>query len=207
MTQQIERAIQGLAAKQSPKRRGAAKRLRKMRAVEAGPSLLTALEKEVRDPRTWETQYQMIMALGECGYAKALPTLERLAADRFEATAVYDALGDAIVRLSRKHDQDVSPVLRILRGSKNPMLINGAFRRMAMLRMVPDPEAIEEILAFVEPLPASDPLRFWVAAAAPGWEHPDLEAFFIKCEMSGRDDIANAAMKARARNYQQWRPL
>jgi hypothetical protein len=207
MNDKVLDAIQELGAAQSPKRRSAAKRLRKMRAVEAGPELLRALEKEIQDPRTWETQYQLVMALGECDYKAALPTLEKLASGKFEATMVYVALGDALVRLSRQHEHDVLPVLRILRSSKNPMLIDGALRSMAMLRMVPETELMQEILAFVRPLQAADPLRFWVAAAAPGWEHSDLDDFLGACERSGRDDIANAAKLARARKYQKWSPL
>ena len=203
----VRDAIDQLAALQSTRRRGAAKRLRKMRAFDAGSALLGALEKEIQDPRTWETQYQMIMALGECGYEAALPTLERLAVNTFDATMVHVALGDAIVRLSRRNDRDVSSLLRILRQSKNSMLIDGALRAVAMLRIVPEPGEIGEILSYVECLEPNDPLRFWVAAAAPGWRHPDLGTFLDVCERSGRDDITAAAKSARAGKYKKWSPL
>jgi HEAT repeat protein len=202
-----EDAIRQLGATQSAKRRAAAKQLRRLRASEAGAALLTALEKEVQDPRTWETQYQLIMAIGECGHLAALPTLERLAAAAFEATMVYVALGDAIVRLSRAHPDDGTPILKILRHSHNSMLVDGAFRAMAMLRMVPDHEAIGDILGFVKPLGRADRLRFWVAAAAPGWKHPDLGSFLAACDASGRDDIAEAAQLARLGKYKKWSPL
>lgn len=199
--------ISQLAAPQSPKRRGAAKRLRRLRAREAGPALLAALVKEVNDPRTWETQYQLVMAIGECGHVAALPALERLTATTFEATMVYVALGDAIVRLSHTHEHDAGPVLSILRNSKNTMLMDGALRAMAMLRMVPDAKTIREILAFVRPLAPADPLRFWVAAAAPGWKHPDVDGFLADCEVSGREDIVEAANLARIGKYKKWSPL
>lgn len=202
----IQDAIRQLAAPQSPKRRGAAKKLRRLRASEAGPSLLAALEKEVLDPRTWETQYQLIMAIGECSHTAALPMLERLATNTFEATMVYLALGDAIVRLSRTHDHDAAPVLSSFH-SKNAMLIDGSLRAMAMLRMVPDSEAIREILAFVKPLNPTNDLRFWIAAAAPGWTHPSLDGFLATCEASGRVDVAEAAKLARLGKYKKWSPL
>ena len=207
MEAEIEVAIGQLAARQSPKRRGAAKQLRRLRAPEAGPALLTALEKEVQDPRTWETQYQLAMALGECGHKQALPTLERLATSEIEATMVYVGLGDAIVRLSRKHENDAERVLTAVRHSKNTMLIDGMFRAVAMLQMVPDANTIGAILAFVKPLSPTDGLRFWVAAAAPGWTHPDLDEFLAACEKSGRADVAEAAALARRKKYKKWRPL
>jgi hypothetical protein len=207
MEAEIETAIGQLTARQSAKRRSAAKLLRRLRAREAGPALLTALEKEVQDPRTWETQYQLTMALGECGHEPALPTLERLAGSEIKATMVYAGLGDAIVRLSRRHDHDASRVLAAVRHSKNPMLIDGMLRAMAMLQMVPDATTIGEILAFVKPLTPTAGLRFWVAAAAPGWTHPDLDGFLADCETSGRADVTEAAALARLKKYKKWRPL
>jgi HEAT repeat protein len=74
--------VEQLASPQSAKRRSAAKKLRKLKAAEAGPALLAALERELQDARTWETQYQMVMALGECGHRAALPFLEARAIRR-----------------------------------------------------------------------------------------------------------------------------
>ena len=74
-----------LGDKKSIKRRSAAKKLRKLKDFDAGPSILAALESELKDIRTWETQYQMIMAIGECGYKPALPFLSELAKQNFEA--------------------------------------------------------------------------------------------------------------------------
>jgi len=60
--------------------------LRKLQAASAGSLLLTALQREMQDPRTWETQYQMIMALGACGCPPALPYLQTLTRQIFTAT-------------------------------------------------------------------------------------------------------------------------
>ncbi len=207
MESNIQDTILQLVSSQSPKRRSAAKKLRRLGVIEAGPALLAALEKEVKDPRTWETQYQLIMALGECNYVAALSVLERLAETEIEATMVYVGLGDAIVRLSRSNQNDAMPILKIVNHSKNTMLIDGALRAMAMLRMVPVPEMVRQVLAFVKPLGSTDPLRFWVAAAAPGWKHPDLEAFLASCASSSRQDIAEAGKCEQLKKYQKWSPL
>ena len=207
MTDLTSPLIEQLSSPQSAKRRTAARKLRRLGAPEAGPALLAALEREVLDTRTWETQYQMVMAVGECGYREALPFLEVLAKRSIEATMVYMALGDAMVRLSRSGPADASPVLKILRARQQPMLLDGAFRAMAMLRMVPDPREVAEIVAYAASLPPNDGHRFWVAAAAPGWKGPEVVTFLKACVESGRPDLQEAASLAEEGKYKTWRPL
>lgn len=137
----MDELIQQFKDKKSPKRRSAAKKLRKGRVSSAGPYIFEALQKELHDPRTWETQYQMIMAIGECEHQPALPFLRQLSEENFEATMVYLALGDAIVRLSAETPSDANPVIELLQ-SKNEMLIDGGLRAMAMMRMVPGDEQV-----------------------------------------------------------------
>jgi HEAT repeat protein len=199
-------AVAQLAAKTSPNRRAAAKRLRRLKDPTAGPALLATLQREVQDPRTWETQYQLIMALGESSYRPALPYLRQLASQPFDATMIYVALGDAIVRLGRDFPEDGAPVLDVMQ-TGNPMLIDGAFRAVAMLRLRLNEEAIGRILDYVSALPAEHYLRFWVAAAAPGWEHPKLPAFLETCAGGPRDDVRTAALAAQQKKYLTWRPL
>nr|CAA9216330.1 hypothetical protein AVDCRST_MAG63-247 [uncultured Armatimonadetes bacterium] len=190
----------------SAKRRMGAKRLRKLKDPSAGPALLEALQKEVQDPRTWETQYQMVMALGECGYAPALPYLQELASHPFDATMVYVAIGDALVRLGREHENDASPVLRLME-TGNDTLIDGAFRAVAMLRMRPATEAVREILRFVTPRDSSDGLRFWIAAAAAGWEGEEVAKFLRACVKGARPDVREAAAASLQGKYLKWNPL
>src|SRR5690242_7767306 len=99
----LRTASELLRDKRSPRRRFDAKKLRALADPSAGPALLDALHRELRDSRTWETQYQMIMALGTCGWHPALPDLRRFARRKLQSNMVYVALGDAIVRLARKH--------------------------------------------------------------------------------------------------------
>lgn len=190
----------------SAKRRSGAKRLRKLRCVEAGPALLAALRNEVRDPRTWETQYQMIMALAESNYKPALPFLEELSEQAFEATMVYTALGDAIVRLGRSSVEDAGPVLRLL-DSGNERLTDGALRAVAMLRLRLDQASVARIVAFASGLPMADGQRFWVAAAAAGWRGPAVEGFLQECAQSPRADVREAATAAAQGRYGRWSPL
>ena len=202
----LDALLARLIAPQAATRRTAARMLRKLKIQATGPSVLSALKWEINDPKAWETQYQMIMALGECGYAEALPYLRGLSKSPRSKTMLGVALGDAIVRLSREHEHDAAPVLEILAGPDRD-LIDGAFRAMAMLRMVPLPEARAPILAFADHLPADDPLKLWVAAAAAGWEGTDVRGFLDRCRDSSREDVRKAAAASSAGEYLKWSPL
>lgn len=148
----------------------------------------------------------MIMALGECGCKDALPFLKELVHQEFEATMVYLALGDAIVRLARRYDDDAEPVLEIL-NSKNQMLVDGALRAVAMLHLKLNQDAISTIVQYGSKLIPQDGKRFWIAAAAAGWHGSDVEGFLQECAMSGRDDLERAASASLKKKYLKWNPL
>ena len=202
----LPEAITQLTDARSARRRAAAKRLRALAAPAAGPALLEALRREVRDPRTWETQYQMIMALATCGHQPALPFLRELALKPLDATMIYVALGDAIVRLSRDHPNDPTPVDWCLT-ALNDMLADGALRAVAMLRLTLDDATVDRILDFLSGRNPHDGLRFWPAAAAAGWTGPRVKAFLTECVGSPREDISEAALASLEGRYRTYRLL
>lgn len=173
--------IEQLRSKSSPKRRSAALKLRKLGDLAAGPALLDALKNELKDPRTWETQYQMIMALGHSGTTDAIPLLEILAHEPFvERTMVLVAIGDALVRLSRSSDADAGPVLKLLSIANAGSLHDGALRAVAMLRMRFNDAETGEIIRAVDAAEVES-LKFWLIAACPGWSGPDVNRFVEGC--------------------------
>jgi len=211
----FENALSLLAHQYSPKRRSGAKRLRRMGDPHACAPLLDALQREVRDPRTWETQYQMIMALGECRCKDALPYLRELAQTRFESTMISMALGDAIVRLARTSEDDPTPVLDIM-STNNLSVVTGAYRAVAVLHLKLTDAAVETIIAFVSQLSVNDGtevwfalngLHYWVAAAAAGWYGPHVEAFLQRCLVSMHENVREVAVSSLDHEYHRWRPL
>jgi hypothetical protein len=196
--------ISQLSHKVSAQRRSAAKQLRKLKDKNAGPALAEALAREVQDRRTWETQYQMIMALGESDYRPALPLLEQLRALDLEPM-VRVALGDAWVRLARTPDGGAAPVLDILKEG-DIHLAEGALRAVAMLRLALTSEAVERILDYAS-RPENAKVRFWVAAAAPGWSGPVVDSFLRSCTHDTLADTRRAAEAALRREYLRWNPL
>lgn len=204
--------IEQLQHSLSAKRRSAARQLRKLGTPEAGPALLAALQSEVEDPRTWETQYQMIMALGHCRHAPATVLLRDLAARKLEATMIYVAIGDALVRLAGA-TAEMGQVARDLVASRNLELGDGACRALAMLHVVPTRDVIEALLTHAErgslhESQRSNP-RFWVAAACPGWLHetPSVQPFLQRCLASNNQQVRLAAEKALQGKYSRWSPL
>ncbi|MCY0931831.1 hypothetical protein OTB20_37765 [Streptomyces sp. H27-H1] len=76
------------------------------------------------------------MALGACGHRPALGLIRELAQRPFEATMVYAALGDTIIRLSTPDETAHS--LRWCLETNIPMLAGGALRAVAVRRPLLD---------------------------------------------------------------------
>lgn len=208
----VAEAIDLLKHPVSAKRRSGAKALRKLQDPAAGPPLLEALRDEVLDTRTWETQYQLMMALGACRYAPAAPFLQELAARRFDATMVYVAIGDALVRLAAPQDGTWKTLMDLVR-TGNEGLAYGACQAMAMLRLVPPRATVEELVEFANRFPLDESQginqRLWIAAAAPGWlEHsPAIHPFLEVCATSKNSQVKLAAEAALQGKYRKWSPL
>jgi HEAT repeat protein len=189
MGQDADSLFEQLSDRRSPRRRSAAKRLGRAGDPAAGPALLEALRAEVQDARTWETQYEMALALGLCGHREALPFLRELAGRPFTATMVYVGLGESIVRLA---DDPAQAVLWCLEQGPE-MLADGALRGMAHLGLVPDEAVRNTILDFVERTPREHHLRYWPAVAAARWPDRRARSYLKKSARGPREDVAEAA--------------
>jgi HEAT repeats len=203
---ELEILMSQLQSPHSPKRRSAAKKLRKLGDPVAGPALLEALKHELPDPRTWETQYQMIMALAQCGYPEAGPLIQTLVHEKFDATMVLVAVGDAYVRLRRRSDSDPGPLFEIFAVRNDESLVDGALRAVAMLHMRFEADATTSILEQVMAR-KSEMLKFWAVAACPGWSGAAVDSFLDQCARSPREDVRNAAVDAKMHKYRKWNPL
>ncbi len=205
-TSELDSLIEQLRSSQSPKRRSAAKKLRKLGSPLAGPALFDALKHELKDLRTWETQYQLVMALGHCGYREADSFLQELARSKLEATMLLVAVGDAYVRLRRNSENDPGPLFELFEIENDESLLDGALRAVAMLRMRFEPETTERIITKVLEQ-KSERLLFWAAAACAGWSGPCVDHFLNLCLLSTREDVKSAANDAKLKKYRNWNPL
>jgi hypothetical protein len=192
-------------------RRSAAKKIRKSGDPDAGQALLTALQKELEDQRTWETQYQMIMALGHCRYIAATEYLESLSREgRFGMVQI--AIGDAIFRLSGGASGDLSKALEFIeRGDVD--LIHGAFQAMAMERVIPAHEdQAQKIIDYgcSLKLGQNDWAVIWLLRAVPGWPVSLVEpllSHWSTVAFIAQQQIHGAVELARKQKYDKWSPL
>jgi HEAT repeat protein len=166
--------LEQLKERHSAKRRSAAKGLRQIGDPKTCEILIEALKSELRNQRTWETLYQMIMALGECECRQALPLAQELAKHPFYHTTILLAVGEALVRLGRKFAHDPSPVIQILAHASDyhDLLVQGVLRAVAALKLQFEPEVVKEIISRALEL-KNDGAIFWTAAACPGWNWKD----------------------------------
>jgi len=209
----LEEALELLTDSKSKKRESGAKRLRKLEAIESGSFLLETLEKEMKNARTWSVQYHLILALGHSKYEKALPFLKDIASAKFEATILYSSLGDSIFRLSII-SESIEDTLKTIYSYNNFEITEGAFKALALLKLIPSDDVIKEIIKI-----ASDPeganivqgypddetgLRKWVASASAGWKAELKTDFLNDCEDIKDDHLAMAVESARKGKYINW---
>ena len=201
---ELQETVTLLHDKASRKRRSAAKRLRKLKSSLAGPYLLSALKEEVRDPRTWETQYQMIMALAECEYLSALPFLQELVEQPLQAAILYISLGDAIIRLSQR-TRNLDLLIQFLE-AKHDMLVAGGIRAIAMLKIIPNQEIIERIIRYARNTSHNE-IQLWTSAAAAGWQGDIVDDFLEDAGNSSNSNVRRAAQASKNKKYLDWHPL
>ena len=200
-----------LSDSKSARRRSAAKKLRKSGDPDTGPSLLVALKNELRDQRTWETQYQMIMALGQCQHTEATEFLEALSREgRIES--VQTGIGDALFRLSGGAEGDLTRALEFIERG-DPELIRGAFQAMAMERVIPsDRMQAQQIVDYgcSLNLGQNDWAVIWLLRAIPGWPPALVEPLLSHwgtVNFRAQQQIHGAVELAQKQKYYKWSPL
>lgn len=140
-----EELIGKLTSKKSVDRRRAAKEIRKKKLSELGDELYNAFLKERKDKRTWETQTEMIKAIGEIRFKKAIADIETIVKQNIPHDSVTMASATTYVQLKIKSINDVLPVIELLEfGSIS--VITGALNALAIEQLVPSKNDIEQLL-------------------------------------------------------------
>lgn len=91
-----------LRSTKSADRRKAAKAIRRDRAYEFPDTLLDALRDEIKTPKTWETQYHLIMALAAVNHTAAIDLLRDIPSMGLEYMPTL-AAGDASITIRPAH--------------------------------------------------------------------------------------------------------
>jgi hypothetical protein len=186
----VDEVKEKLLSKKSADRLSAAKRISKERIIELADQIFAAYTKEKQDKRTWESQSEMIKALGVLDYKPALPDIEKIVRQNIPHDMITMNAATAFVQLIRKNIHDAQPVLELLNfGSTS--VIAGALRALAIDKMLPPKNEIEEILkiswdinkhkdrlghefGFIDP-------RIYSAVACAGWDLELTKEFLNHC--------------------------
>jgi hypothetical protein len=140
-----EEILEKLNSTKSPDRRRAAKEIGKKINVELGDELYKKYLEEIKDKRTWETQCEMIKALGIINYKKTFEIIEKIVKENIPHDSITINAATAYVRLKRENKNDGKPVLELL-GFGRISVIVGVLMALAYDKMVPDNETIEKII-------------------------------------------------------------
>jgi hypothetical protein len=145
----IESISENLNSSKSEIRRKAAIRIRELNLVELGDNLYNAYLKEKEDKRTWETQMQMIQALGAIGYKKALSEINTIIDKNERLDMITFAAALSYVRLMKKRFNDISPIINLMKKGQLSILC-GAMAALAFDDMIPEDEEIAEIINTID---------------------------------------------------------
>lgn len=186
----VDEVKEKLLSKKSADRLSAAKRISKEHIVELADELFAAYRKETQDKRTWEPQSEMVKALGVLDYKPALPDIEKIVRRNIPHDMITMNAATAFVQLKRKNIYDGQPVLELLNfGSTS--VIAGALKALAIDKMLPSKNEIEEILKISWDINKHkdrighefgliDP-RIYLAVACAGWDLELTKDFLNHC--------------------------
>ena len=139
--------IEKLNSKKSTDRRRGAKEIGKLKLYDFEEYLYEIFITEKLDKRTWETQCEIIKALGSIDFKKAIIEIEQIVRANVPHDMITSVASTTYVQLKRKSINDGSPVLELLEfGSVS--VIQGALLALAIDQMKPDENEVRNILSF-----------------------------------------------------------
>lgn len=170
MTEEEISAIkEDLLSNKSVKRRGAAKKIGKSKIKSLEQLLLDAYIKEREDSRTWETQTEMIKALGKLDCKAAIPYLKEIVDINKDEDTITAYAALSYIRLTRNDVNDMAVILDFLENG-NAMIFSGAVMAMAYDDVIPTEPEMKKVLEIlnkrksVYDRPFSNPIQRIISA-------------------------------------------
>lgn len=138
--------LEKLNSKKSADRRRSAKEIGKQKLHNLAEELYQKYLIERTDARTWETQCEMIKALGMLDFKKAINEIDEIVRKNAPHDTITHVAGTTYVQLKRESINDGKPVIELLQfGSVS--LISGAHLVLAVDQMIPEENDIKTILS------------------------------------------------------------
>lgn len=183
-----------LHSTKSADRKRAAKETGKLKLTDIGDDLYQAYLRDTKDKRTWETQVEMILALGQLDYKNALSEMDTIIKANNPHDMITYAAAQTYVRLKRKSLSDASPVLELLKFG-GLSTVSGCLNPLGYDKMQPDESQIKELIKLTWDLnkhkdyePGYGDPRYGIAAACAGWDRQITKDFLEYCIATANGD-------------------
>jgi hypothetical protein len=198
----IEEIINNLESKKSADRRRAAKEIGKRKHIDLADDLYRAYLTELKDARTWETQVEMILALGLLDHKSALREIEPVVRINKPNDMVTYAAAQTFVRLKRQSLNDAAPSLELLQFG-GLSTVDGCLNPLGYDKMHPVESQIRELIKLSWDMHRHkdrvgheggycDP-RYGLAAACAGWDIELTKPFLEHCISTGDTPVKHVA--------------
>lgn len=146
--------------------------VRSMRRLAPNQSLVAplclALQASLPIEREWEYQYNIVMALSIHDSQGESTTLLRGLTDKVPKMVVQ-GVGHALVRQATDRDAVMTEILNC----HSPEMIQGAFRALAVERVVLGEDATSAVMLYLKGYPSH--VMYYAVVAAAGWRRADVQ--------------------------------
>lgn len=195
LSAKLDELTRQLSDRRSARRRSAAKQIGNLGDPAACSSLQKTLKAEVVDARTWETQYEIIIALGSCRCTAAVPILKSLVDLGFKFDSLYGAVGDSLIRIALAEGRFEAELRWCLKVAQADLL-DGAMKAMWDENAHVNPELSSRLVDYLLNQDPYAGVRYWAALAARRWEGEASQRFLEDCAAGPRSDVAAAARES-----------
>ncbi len=200
--------IKDLESGSSPKIAKAAQNIIKKNIDGYCPHLLEALTKEIKKPKAWKSQCQLIKAIGITNCTEALTLLKELIDNDYEHTVLYKELAFAIFMIENFAELNLNFLFHSIEKG-NDLQISGACSAILYKKIVPKKDDIEKIIVGISPYTENEGQkitpRCYIAAVAHLWPKEEIHNFLVTCKKSnwaGLVEIADYALQGKESKIQ-----
>lgn len=188
--------LEALESGSSPKIRKAATSIAKKLLSGYSSPLIAALKEQMNYPKSWQTQCELIKAIGKTGCIEALQLLKNLIENDFESTILYRELAFSIIVLENIALKNLDFLFLSFK-KKNAGQIAGACAGVLYLKIIPTEEEISKIIsevaAYTEYEGQIMTPRAYIAALAYLWPVSSVKEFLESCKESSSRVISQIA--------------
>ena len=193
--------LEALNSASSPKIEKAARHIFKKKIDGYCPHLLEILKVQIKKPKAWKSQRELIKAIGVTGCSEALSFLKSLIDKDFRATVLYSDLAFSIMLLENVPTMNLSFLFTSIEKG-NSSQVRGACSALLYMKTIPPNDEIKKIILGISPFIENENRvtspRTYIAALAYLWPKDQSKDFLEQCLKSNDSvltEIAEASLQ------------